>query len=106
MQADRPGESFVPFFEPALHQITNHGNDFLKCIPLSRHFWIVTHGDEGFILLLNIEGEFLLHGYECDFTPRATQAAQCAAFPETDAACSLKDLPRPVGAITESMMPR
>ena len=61
-------------------------------------------------LTLAVSNEILLE-YE-EVTAKLSGAArrahpiQCAALPETAAACSLKEMPRPVGAMTESMTPR
>ena len=52
----------VAFVEPALHQIANHRDEFLQRVPLRRHLRLVTNGDERAVLLLDLEGQFLLHG--------------------------------------------
>src|SRR5205085_12640771 len=106
VQANGPAQMLVAFVEPALHQIAYHRDHFLDCVPLRRHLRFMADGHECTVFLFNFEDEFLLHARQFESSIIPKQAGQCAALPDTAAACSLKDLPRPVGAITESMMPR
>ena len=62
MKANRPVQAFVFFIEPALDQIADHRNQFIKVFALRRHFRFVASGDKCIVVLFDLENEFLLHG--------------------------------------------
>jgi hypothetical protein len=53
---------FVIFIKPALDQIANHRNQFIKIFALRRHFWFVASCDKRVIILLDLKNEFFFHG--------------------------------------------
>jgi hypothetical protein len=61
VEADRPVSPFVLFVKSALDQIPNHGNQLVKSLPLSRHFWLVASRNEHVVVLFDLKDEFFFH---------------------------------------------
>jgi hypothetical protein len=62
VKANRPVQAFVIFIEPALDQITNHGNQFIEIVALRCHFRFMASRDKRAIVLFDLKDEFFLHG--------------------------------------------
>gem|GEM_PF-4061954 len=52
----------IVFVEPALHQVADHGKEFIKRFTLCGHFWLVTNGNEHVVVLFNLKDELFFHG--------------------------------------------
>jgi hypothetical protein len=61
VKANRPVQSFVVFIEPALDQIADHRNQFVKIFALRCHFRFVASRDKRAIVLFDLKNELFLH---------------------------------------------